>query len=139
MLAVVVVAIVVASLVTALLSMREPAELEPGSPEAAVQDYLDAVLDRDSEAAASLLAADSPCGVDDLDNAFVEEDVRVSLRDVEVSDTTARVDVTVSAGSGGLIASPWSEEHTFRLRRTGDEWLIIGAPWPLFECGVMIK
>ena len=139
MLAVVVFAIVVASLVTALLTSRDTAELEPGTPEAAVQDYLDAVLDRDSEAAERMLAPDSPCDVEDLDNAFVDDDVRVSLRDVEVSDTTARVDVTISAGSGGLIPSEWSEEHTFRLRRTGDDWLITGAPWPLFECGEMIK
>lgn len=134
MLAAVVGAIVVASLITAVAS-RHPARLESGSPEAAVQDYLDAVLEHDAEAAARHLAPDSPCGVEDLDNAYIDDDVRVMLRDAAVTGGTARVDVAITTGSGELIPSGWTEEHTFRLRRVGDVWLITGSPWPLFECG----
>lgn len=139
MLAVVVAVIVVAALVTALLTSRDPARLAPGTPEAAVQDYLDAVLDRDNETAAAMLAPESECDLDDLDQAYLDEDVRASLREVEVSGSTARVDVAITTGAGGLIPSRWTEEHTFRLRRTGDEWLITGSPWPLFDCGMVIK
>ncbi|GAA3526021.1 hypothetical protein GCM10022263_13480 [Nocardioides daeguensis] len=134
MLAAVVGAIVVASLITAVAS-RHPARLEPGSPEAAVQDYLDAVLERDAEAAARHLAPDSPCGVEDLDKAYVDDDVRVRLRDTDVTGGTARVAVAITTGSGELIPSGWTEEHTFRLRRVDGAWLITGSPWPLFECG----
>jgi len=138
-LAAVVGVIVLAALVTVLVASHHPAELEPGSPEAAVQDYVDAVLDRDSEVALRMLAPGSDCEVEDFDNAYVPEDVYMSLREVEVSGSTARVDVSVTDGSGGMIPTEWTEERTFRLQRAGDDWLITGTPWPLFECGVMVK
>lgn len=137
MLGVVVGLVVVAALVTALLTARQSAELDPGSPEEAVQRYLDDVLDHDTEAAARALDPDGPCTVVDLDAAYVDDDVHVALRGVHLSGTTARVDVAITTGSGGLIPSPWSEEQTFRLRRSGEGWLITGAPWPLFECGMV--
>ncbi len=139
MLAAVVGAIVLAALVTVLAGSRDPVELEPGSPEAAVQAYLDAVVDRDSDAAVDMLAAGTSCTAEDFDNAYVGEDVHVSLREVRVLGETARVDVVITTGSGEIIPTKWSEQQTFRLRRTGDEWLLSGTPWPIFECGVMIK
>lgn len=135
MLAVVVAVIVAAALVTVVLSGRHTADFEPGTPEAVVQDYVDAVLDRDAEAAVRLLAPGSPCDVEDIDRAYIDDDVRVTLRDVEVSGTAARVDVSITAGSGGLIPAQWTQEATFRLVRTDGDWRITGAPWPLFECG----
>lgn len=139
MLAVVVGVIVLASLVTVLGGWSDPAELEPGTPEAAVQAYLDAVVDRDSDAAVAMLPAGSDCTAADFDNAYVGEDVHVSLREVRVLGETARVDVVITTGSGEIIPTEWSEQQTFRLRRTDDEWLLSGTPWPIFECGVMDK
>lgn len=136
MLGVVVGLLVVAALVTALLTARQPAELDPGSPEEAVQRYLEDVLEHDAEAAARALDPEGPCTLADLEAAYVDEDVHVALRGVHPSGTTARVDVAITTGSGGMIPSPWTEEQTFRLRRSGDGWLITGAPWPLFECGM---
>lgn len=139
MLAAVVGIIVLAALVTGLAGSRDPVELEPGTPEAAVQSYLDAVVDRDSEAAIGMLGAGSGCTAEDFDNAYVGEDVHVSLREVRILGETARVDVVITTGSGEIIPTEWSEQQTFRLRQTGDEWLLSGTPWPLFECGVMIE
>jgi hypothetical protein len=34
-----------------------------------------------------------------------------------------------------LGGSEYAEEHTFRLTRAGGDWLITGAPWPLYVCG----
>lgn len=137
MLAAVVAVLVVAALVTAVLSRRDAVEPADGAPEATVQQYVEAVLDHDSEAAVGLLAPDSPCDVEDLDHAYVDDDLRVSLEDVEVSGTAARVDVTITSGSGGLFPSEWTDAATFRLVRTGGEWRITGSPWPLFDCGVL--
>jgi len=131
--------LVVAALVTVLVASRHPAQLEPGTPEAAVQGYLEAVVDRDSDAAVQMLAPGSECTVEDFDNAYTGEDVHVSLREVRVLGETARVDVIITTGSGEIIPTKWSERQTFRLRRTGDEWLLSGTPWPVFECGVMVK
>lgn len=137
MLGVVVGLLVVAALVTALLTARQPADLDPGSPEEAVQRYLDDVLDHDTEAAARVLDPAGPCTVADLDAAYVDDDVHVALREVHLSGSTARVDVAITTGSGGMIPSPWTEEQTFRLRLSGEEWLVTGAPWPLFDCGLV--
>lgn len=131
--------VVVAALVTVLVSSRHPADLDPGSPEAAVQDYLDAVLDGDSETAVEHLAPGTACDVDDFDDAYIDGDVHVSLRDAAEFERTARVDVSITSGSGEMIPTEWTEEWTFRLRRTADGWLITGIPWPLFECEVTVR
>lgn len=135
MLAVAVAVIAVAALVTLVLTWRHPVHVTPGTPEAAVQKYIDAVLDHDSEAAVRMLAPDSPCDVEDVDRAYVGDDLQVSLRDVVVLATTARVEVVITSGSGGLIPDQSTERQTFRLVRNGGQWRITGAPWPLFECG----
>lgn len=138
-LAAVVGVLVAASLVTFLLTARDTAEFPDGSPEAAVQEYLDAVLDRDGEAAVRSLTADSPCDVEDFDKAYLDNDVHVALNRVDVSGSTARVDVVITSGSGSLLPSGWSEERTFRLERSGERWLVTGTPWPLFDCGMSVK
>lgn len=134
-------AIVVAALVTVVVRGRGPADLPPGSPEAAVQRYLTAVIDRDGEAAVALLEPDTSCTPTDVDNVgWVGADTHVELRTVEVrSSTTARVTVTITTGSGELVPSGWDEEQTFTLRRFGGEWRLTDMPWPLYECGGMTK
>lgn len=134
-----VVVLVLAALVTVLLVGREPEDLPPGTPEAAVQEYLDAVLDGDDEAAAALFTPTNPCTVLDLENAWVDEDVRVTLDDVRVDGKAARVEVTVASSGGGLVPDAWSEEQTFRLSEIDGDWLISGVPWPLFECGASFR
>ena len=138
MLGAVVVAIVAAALATDAAATRDRVELESGTPESVVQDYAEAVLDHDDETAARWFA-DAERDVEDLDRSFVEDDVRVLLRDVRSSGDTARVDVVVISASGDLLSTEWSEEHTFRLRRTGADWLISGAPWPVFDCEVVMR
>ncbi|GAB2867552.1 hypothetical protein [Nocardioides pacificus] len=128
--------VVAAALVTvAVAAARAPVALPPDSPEGAVQAYLEAVLDHDHESAAALLDPAIGCGFVDLEMAYVDEDVHVSLRDVDTRTTTARVDVEITTGSGGLIPSGWSEEHAFRLVLRDGEWLVSGSPWPLYGCG----
>lgn len=134
-LAVAVAVIVAAALLTVVLTWRHPAEVAPGSPAAAVRTYLGAVLDHDSEAAVRMLTPDSPCDVEDVDHAYVDDDLRASLRDVDVRGTTARVEVAITAGAGGLIPAEWTDLQIFRLVRTDGTWLISDSPWPLFECG----
>ena len=113
---------------------RHGPEYGRGTPEGVVQAYLTAVVDGDHQDAAELLTQ-SPCTVEDLDRAYLPEDVRVVLRDTEVDGDTSQVKVDVVMSSGGpLDGSEYSEEHTFRLARAGGDWLITGTPWPMYEC-----
>jgi hypothetical protein len=139
-LGIVVAAFVVVALVAVALAASRPATtFAPGTPEAAVQGYLTAVLSSDSEKAAGYLAPDSRCGIDDLDRAGVADSARVSLVDSTGDGDTARVRVRVSFSSGGPFGGADSENQTFRLTRSTGTWLISGIPWPLFECGVNVK
>jgi hypothetical protein len=132
-LAVVAVVVAAAAIVSAA---RETRHYDRGTPEGVVQAYLIALVDRDQEEAAELLADDSPCTVEDLDLAIIGDDVRVVLRDTETEDDSARVDVDVVIDSGQVFGgSEWTEQQTFRLIRDGDAWRITGTPWPMFECG----
>jgi hypothetical protein len=124
---------VVAGIVSAT---RNTQQYDRSTPEGVVQAYLTALVDRDQEEAAELLADDSPCTVEDLDQAAIGDDVRVILRDTETEGDSASVDVEVVMNSGAVFgAAEWTERHTFRLVSEGDAWRITGTPWPMFECG----
>lgn len=127
-------AVVVAALVTVVVTGRGADELPAGSPEATVQEYVDAVLDGDADAVEALFVADNDCDYDQLDHYYVEDSVRVALDDVDVDGDEATVRVTISNGTDGLMPGGWTERQSFDLVRVGGEWRLTGAPWPLFEC-----
>ncbi len=135
-LALVVGLIAVIGVVAGVLSAtRQVPKYDRGTPEGLVQAYLTAVIDGDHQDAVAFLTPESSCTVEDLDRAYVPDDVRVVLRDTEVDGDTAQVKVDVVMSSGGpLEGSEYAEEHTFRLTRAGGDWLITGAPWPMYEC-----
>jgi hypothetical protein len=118
-----------------LAATRHVATYGAGTPQGVVQRYLTAVVDGDTAAAARLLAADSLCNVDDLDRAYVPDGVQVVLRDSKVDGNTARVRVDVEMSTEGpLNTFEYTEEHTFRLTRAGQDWRISGEPWPMYGC-----
>ena len=135
-LALVVAAICLVAVVAAVVSAtRSVTEYDRDSPAGVVQAYLTAVIDGDDDEAVGFLADDSPCTVEDLDRAHPPDETRVVLRDTDVDGDRARVEVDVVMSSAGPFDSfEFTEEHTFRLSRTGGDWLIEGAPWPMFEC-----
>jgi hypothetical protein len=131
--------VLVALAAVAFAAMRPTTTFAPGTPEAAVQGYLSAVLESDSEKAAGYLAPGSPCALGDLDRTGVAASARVSLVDSTTDSDTARVRVRVSYSSGDPFGGAESENQTFRLTRSAGTWRISGIPWPLFECGVNVK
>lgn len=135
------IAMVVIALIAVLavvLSGRDVETLDSGSPEGVVQEYLRAVLDGDDETAHGLLGAELAhrCSLDGFGRfGFVEDNVRVVLREVSLEGDTARVEVSITESGGGLGDAGWTDEATFRLERSADTWVITRAPWPHFECG----
>ena len=116
-------------------AVRPAAELPEGSPERAVQDYVQALYDDDLDTATSYLDPDEGCTTEDLDVLWVDGDARVVLRDTRVDgdEATVRIEL-VHADSGPVAVDEWSEEETFRLRSDVDGWVLTGLPWPLHRC-----
>ena len=131
-------AIAVLAIVAAVVSAGRPAaRLDPGTPEATVQAFVEAALAGRSDEAARWLDPAGECGAQDLDRArtYGMTAGRVVLVDSTVSGDSATVQVEVVLGSGGPFdSSEYREEHTYRLTRSGGAWLLTGVPWPLYDC-----
>ena len=127
--------VVLAVIVAIALGLRGPEDLPDGTPEAAVQDYLQAVLDGDDDAIRALLATDK---LAECDEAFFEyssygiDGVGFELDDIEVTGDTARAELTQRSSSTGdpFEGSRRYGQEIVELRREGGEWKIDGASWP---------
>lgn len=126
--------VLVVVLVVVLAANRSVTGHDLSTPEGVVQAYVAAVVDGDSDQAAGLLSDDSPCGVGDLDGAYVPELDRVVLLDSDVDGDSASVDIETVVAEGPFGAFDFTERHTLRLERSGTDWRIAGQPWPLYEC-----
>ncbi|HUW78246.1 MAG TPA: hypothetical protein VMV52_05780 [Candidatus Nanopelagicaceae bacterium] len=139
-LAIIVGLIVGIALVTVVLSATRPiVKLDQGTPQGTVQSYLSAVLDGKNADAASYLSTNSPCTIEDLDRAYVMHSAQVTLVDVATNGDASEVRVKVELPTGGPFENYMIEDHTLRLIRTGDHWLLVGIPWPLYDCGMVLK
>jgi hypothetical protein len=132
---VLVLAIVIAAIVGA---KRDAPVYEEGSPQAALQGYLDAVIDGDATEAYGYLSDDlrSECTLSDLRNAAAEaQDVTVTLRTVRDEDGTVRIDVTIEQNGGGLLlGGGYRYDETFILGDTNGVWKLSERPWPIYFC-----
>lgn len=129
----IVVLAVVAGVVSAL---RPVSEFEPGTPEATVQAFLQAVFEGDEETAESYLASDSRCDASDIERARADDSSRVVLRESDIEDGRARVTVEIvsSRDGGPFDVDEYSRRRTFDLVQESGEWRLEEAPWPLFSC-----
>lgn len=122
-----------------IVIVREPARFDPGTPEAAVQDYIDAVLDDDADAAWALLAPgiQQRCGAEDLEARYRRDGSgRIILRDTTNRGESATVEIEFNAvyldGPFDVYESSYSER--FNLRLVDGEWRISNVPWPYYWC-----
>lgn len=131
-------AVVVAAVVVALvLALQPPKELDPGTPEATVQSYLQAVIDEDQAEAVHLLTPDlvKRCGADLGQFRHSPDSFRAVIVDTGSYDNRMAVNVEITEGAGsGLFGDSYTFEETLILEQVGDDWLIAEAPWPIY-CG----
>lgn len=126
--------LVVLAVVAAVLASTRPGpELPQGSPEATVGDYVRLVHDGDLEGAAALLDPAGNCTVDDLEQGYVQRDVRMVLRDSQIMGNRAVVEIGVVYG-GPFGGDSYESEERFELVRDGDQWVVGGEPWPMYGC-----
>jgi hypothetical protein len=135
-LAISVAVLVLLAVVAGVLSAnRSGPELTEGSPEAAVQDYMEAVLDGDPERAATFLDPDGRCTAGDIGDQAWDTTARVVLRDsrTDGQEATVRVEF-VYGGDSPLGGSEWRDDQVFTLRQVQQGWVVTGDPWPMHHC-----
>ena len=126
-------------LILAIMAGRSPASYPEGSPEAALQTFITAVLDNDEEAVLALLtdARQSRCRSEIEDetvygNRWSENDVRAALDDIDVDGNKATAIVQFRDGGDDdpFGGSSWDYDRRFELLDTPDGWRIERADWP---------
>ncbi len=130
--------VVVAAVVVALvLALQPPKELDPGTPEATVQSYLQAVIDGDQAEAVRLMTPDlvKRCGDELSQFRHSPDSFRAVIVDTGSYDNRMAVNVEITEGAGsGLFGDSYTFEESLIVEQVGDDWLITEAPWPIY-CG----
>ena len=125
---------VVTVAVAALTVGRDVTSYDLDSPEGVAQAYLRATFDGDFDEAAGYLEPESECDASDLDRAFIQNDVRISLAGVDSDAERATVRITADIPDGGPFGGYYEERHTLRLVLVDEAWKLTGIPWPLYDC-----
>lgn len=139
LLGLVVAAISIVALVAVLAVNETTPQLDAKTPEGTVQQYLQSVTERDFNSAITYLAIDSKCKVEDFDQAYIQDSVRISLLDATITNNSASVKVSIENSSGDPFGSSYSDAQTFRLTQFDSGWKISGIPWPTYQCGGEFK
>jgi len=134
--------VALATISAVVASRRDAPAAPPGSPVAAVQAYLSAVLDGQTADAARWFDPAGPCRARDLEYGAVAPGygapgAHVDLVASRASGSTATVDVEIRPGNGGFdpFGNPgFVERRTFSLRTVEGAWRLTGTPWPLEFC-----
>lgn len=138
-------ALVVVLVVIAL--SREPAALDPATPEGVVQEYLQSIRDDRWDDALVLVHPEwrGECTADSIET-YIGTDftARLGSDDVverfepipedfgDAPEPTKTVEVTITHRSGAGLGSSWTEGVTFQLTDESGDWLLAGDPWPYF-------
>ena len=135
MLGLVVAAISIMALIAVLAVKETTPQLDANTPEGTVQQYLKSVTERDFDAAITYLASDTKCKIEDFDQAYIQDSVRISLSDTSITSDSAMVKVGIENSSGDPFGGSYAESQTFRLTKSASAWKISGIPWPTYQCG----
>lgn len=116
----------------------DEADLDPGTPEATVQAYLQAVTDRDAEAAVALFSDEltDRCGINIVRDSFQygPRNFRATLGDVETREATTDVfvEITERYGDDPLFGGESTFSEMYSLEQQDGEWRIVHATWPVW-------
>ena len=134
-LAIIIAAITILAIVLATQSRNTVNSFEQGSPQQVIQSYLQSINDGRNDLAAKYFSKSSKCTVEDIDRAYVDKNIEVSLVKTEITQDIAVVHISIQRGSSIFNDSMNNEEQTLRLNRENGLWRLAGIPWPLYNCG----
>ena len=138
-LGIVVAAISIVALIAVLAVKEDTPQLDANTPEGSVQQYLQSVTERDFDTALTYLADNTECKVEDFDQAYIQDSIRISLSDKSITGDSASVKVSIENSSSDPFGSSYTESQTFRLTKADNGWKITGIPWPTYQCGGVYK
>jgi hypothetical protein len=118
-----------------LAGNRTVSSYPTGSPEAAIQNFLKAISERDTSLAQRYLEPKSNCDIEDLNRAVISPDLAVNLLKSTQDEESARIDIQIKYNSNTLFNDSHSEIQIIRLINIENKWKITGIPWPLYGCG----
>ena len=130
-----VVSVLVIALIATAVSNNSSKTLNVGTPERAVQQYLQNLIDGRNDLAATALSKDSRCSIQDIDRAYIWRSAEISLLSSQATSSTAIVRLSFAQDVSALMDTSRDEELTYRLVKEGNQWKITGIPWPLYDCG----
>lgn len=130
----VIVILVVVALVV-VFTRGAPADVDPSTPEGAVQSYARAVIANDRDTALDLLSADVRENCDRAEPNTVKG-LRMTVVSTKVSGSTAVVEVTISHGTGDDLfgGSRYTSDESFAMVSEDGEWKVDYAPWEFMLC-----
>ena len=133
--------LIAVAVVVALVASGDPEPLPEGSPEAAVQTYVQAIDDGDFRGAYRLLNAESreACEENEFRSRIrngSDAGMRIILDYVDVVDDNALVSVNITSfhGDPPFDFSESTQSALFDLDRVDEAWEIVHAPWPFSGC-----
>jgi hypothetical protein len=136
------VALLVASVVVAVLEREEP--FEAGTAEATVQAFLRAIEDDEFETVYGLLSADlrEDCLAEQVfgfpyryRDQFNQNRITLERTNEVGGVTLLTVRISSFERDGPFGSSENSFLQRYALRQTDDQWRFVEFPWPLFHCG----
>lgn len=135
-LALVLVGTLIGAALLVVLTADRPADIDPSSPEGAVQAYATAVISGDERTAASYLSSGALARCVNGSSVFIDGDMQVNLISTDVRPGSADVRVSiVRIFDGGLFGATESRtEANFDLADVDGHWKIDGVPWELRVC-----
>lgn len=128
--------VLLAILAGVVVGRRTSPDLNPHTPEGAVQAYLKAVIDGNYPVAAKLLSPSSGCSAADVSSVYAPGTAQIVLDHTAVTGDHAVVTVDVTEGSGDdpFGSSGYSHTERITVQRDGGVWKITGSPWLLPSC-----
>jgi len=111
---------------------REPAALDPDTPEGTVQAYIGALVEGDFEAAVDFWSDDG-CTPSSTIPTRGAPDVSVSLVSVDGNDVQANVVVRISENSEEPLGGLYEYEEWFTLVRRDGAWRVRQPSWPYYD------
>lgn len=129
-------AVAVVAVIGLVLALQPPKEFDPGTPEAAIQGYFQAVVDRSRVDAERFMTPNlvERCGADLNQIRDTADSLRVAIVDTERDGNrvAVTVEVTERSAAGVFLGEPHTFKETLVVERVGDVWLIAEAPWPIY-------
>lgn len=134
-LALIVAAISIIAIIAAITTESGVKNFDQGSPQLAVQKYLQSITAGRNDLAAQYFSKQSTCTVDDIDRAYIDKNIQISLVKTDLDKNVAVVHISIQSDSSLFNGSMNDQEQSIRLIREDGMWKLTGIPWPLYNCG----